>query len=82
MEDDGADRQGSKIPANDNSPDGEAEGGEDISSLRKLDRVVLDIARLIGRQMAREDFARLQASAVNDNTARNAADGEDGTNED
>ncbi|MFD2440877.1 hypothetical protein ACFSS8_13765 [Paracoccus kondratievae] len=42
--------------------------------MEKLDRVVLDIARLIGRQMAREDFARLQGLAANDNAPRREAD--------
>lgn len=71
MEDDGKDAQGAKrISANDNGPEGKAEGGEEIPPLQKLDRVVLDIARLIGRQMAREDFARLRAAASNDNKPR------------
>lgn len=74
MEDDGKEPQDGKRPANDNAPDGEAEGGKEMTPLRKLDRVVLDIARLIGRQMAREDFARLQASAANDNAPRKEAD--------
>lgn len=74
MDDDGKDGRGGKIPANDNGPEGEAEGGEPIAPLEKLDRVVLDIARLIGRQMAREDFARLQGLAANDNAPRNEAD--------
>jgi hypothetical protein len=40
------------------------------TGLRRLDRVVLYLARLIGRQIAREEFKRL--SAANDN--RDAAD--------
>lgn len=63
-----------KIPANDNRPDKEAEDGEDIAPSQRLDRVVLDIARLIGRQMAREDFERLRATTANDNAPRKEAD--------
>jgi len=74
MADSGKDGRGGRIPVNDNEPEGEAEGGEHVAPLEKLDRVVLDIARLIGRQMAREDFARLQAIAANDNAPRNEAD--------
>ncbi|GLK65321.1 MULTISPECIES: hypothetical protein [Paracoccus] len=74
MADSGKGGWGGRIPANDNGPEGEAEGGEDSASLEKLDRVVLDIARLIGRQMAREDFARLQGLAANDNAPRREAD--------
>jgi len=68
MEDDGKDAQGAKrISANDNGPERKVESGEEITPLQKLDRVVLDIARLIGRQMARDDFARLRTAASNDN---------------
>ncbi|WP_181181284.1 hypothetical protein [Mesorhizobium sp. B1-1-5] len=52
------------LPANDNgnltSPEGRP---EDIAA--KLDRVVVDIARLIGRQLAREAFEA--GLAANDN---------------
>ena len=74
MADSGKDGRGDWIPANDNGPEGEAEGGEHVAPLEKLDRVVLDIARLIGRQTAREDFARLQGLAANDNAPRDEAD--------
>ncbi|WP_158500205.1 hypothetical protein [Sinorhizobium arboris] len=53
MEDVGKGRRDQRPSANDNGPEGKAEGGEEIAPLQKLDRVVLDIARLIGRQMAR-----------------------------
>ncbi|MER8855835.1 hypothetical protein NKH94_30415 [Mesorhizobium australicum] len=50
------------VPANDNgdliSPEGRPE-----NMAARLDRVVLDIARLIGRQLAREAFE----AAANDN---------------
>lgn len=67
MEDDEKDPTDGKRPANDNGPEGKAEGSDEIAPSQKLDRVVLGIACLIGRQMAREDFARLRAAAVNDN---------------
>lgn len=56
---------GKQKPANDNRlPEGKGAAGEtDVSE--RLDRVVLTIARLIGRQIAREHFEALQAA--NDN---------------
>lgn len=64
MADDGK-RNDRERPTNDNhAPDGEGgEGKADASE--RLDAVVLSIARLIGRQMAREEFAAL--TAANDN---------------
>jgi len=54
-------------PANDNNRPGR-EGGDDadIAPWEKLDRVVLSIARLIGRRMAREDY-EAALRAANDN---------------
>ncbi len=64
------------IPANDNQgPD-----GQDDEARRQLDQVVLSIARLIGRRIAREQFAAL--TAANDNRSQDARDVEDGTDED
>ncbi len=40
---------------------------------------MFDIARLIGRQMAREDFERLRAVTANDNSPDHVKDTEDGT---
>lgn len=65
------------IPANDNSiPDGP--NGDipdaDIAPWEKLDRVVLSIARLIGRQMAREEFERMRAATANDNMPASTGD--------
>lgn len=51
------------VPANDN--DDHATGDPENVAAAKLDRVVLDIARLIGRQLAREAFET--GSAANDN---------------
>lgn len=64
MADDGTRNDGER-PANDNHAlDGEGGKGRTDAS-GQLDAVVLSIARLIGRQMAREDFAAL--TATNDN---------------
>ncbi|PYE85228.1 hypothetical protein [Phyllobacterium leguminum] len=63
---------GRQKPANDNRlPDGQ-EGESKADAAEKLDEVVLSIARLIGRQMAREDFAA--RIAANDNRKAKAAD--------
>lgn len=59
--------------ANDNARPADADGG--VESTRRatredLDRVVIDIARLIGRQMARADHAaRMAANDNGDNRA-------------
>ncbi|MBZ9974190.1 MULTISPECIES: hypothetical protein [unclassified Mesorhizobium] len=53
------------VPANDNGDLASPEGCPKNVAAAKLDRVMLDIARLIGRQLAREAFeVRL---AANDN---------------
>lgn len=49
------------VPANDNQGRDES----DRQTRQQVDRVVLTIARLIGRRIAREQFAAL--SAANDN---------------
>lgn len=64
------------IPANDN----QAPDGQDDETRRQLDQVVLTIARLIGRRIAREHFAAL--TAANDNRSKGAQDAEDGADED
>lgn len=56
--------------ANDNQgPDGERDG-PDQETRQQVDRVALTIARLIGRRIAREQFAAL--SAANDNRPQDA----------
>ncbi|WP_157678459.1 hypothetical protein [Mesorhizobium sp. WSM1497] len=53
------------VPANDNGDLASPKGRPEPMAAAKLDRVVLDIARMIGRQLAREAFeVRL---AANDN---------------
>ncbi|WP_425646812.1 hypothetical protein [Agrobacterium leguminum] len=62
-------------PANDNhAPHGETSEGK-ADAFERLDAVVLSIARLIGRQMAREEFAAL--NVANDNRADSASSAED-----
>ncbi|MCP9232296.1 hypothetical protein NMG46_18850 [Mesorhizobium sp. LMG 17147] len=60
----------SLVPANDNgdlvSPEGSPE--LTVAAAARVDRVVLDIARLIGRQLARETFE--VGLAANDNRPR------------
>ncbi|HED1836790.1 MULTISPECIES: hypothetical protein [Hyphomicrobiales] len=70
------------IPANGNTPPNGDIADADIAPWQRLDRVVFDIARLIGRQMAREDFERLRAATANDNVPRSAGDDEGGAKED
>lgn len=60
-------------PANNNHlPDGRNAGVETDSASERLDAIVLSIARLIGRQMAREHFDALRAA--NDNRNKRSAD--------
>lgn len=66
MEDDREKLPGGRVLANDNqSRPVEEEGGDALEPAKRLERVVFDIARLIGRQLAREEFERIRAS--NDN---------------
>lgn len=56
------------VPANDShrpSTEGREDADADIAPWQKLDKVVLSIAHLIGRQIAREQFEALLAA--NDN---------------
>ena len=55
-------------PANDNR-------GPDCEAQRRLDKVVLSIARVIGRRIAREQFKALRAA--NDDRPKAAEDGAD-----
>ena len=56
------------VPANDNGDLASPERCPELTSAARLDRVVLDIARLIGRQLAR-DASEVRLSA-NDNRPR------------
>jgi hypothetical protein len=80
MDDDTEPETDGTIAANDNQgPDGgRDEPGQ--KAQQQMDRVVLTIARLIGRRMAREQFAAF--SAANDNRPKDAQDAKDGVDED
>ena len=66
MTDDGKRPERERVANDNRPPDGQdaAHGGD---ASERLDRVVFTIARLIGRQIAREHFEALQAA--NDNVA-------------
>lgn len=64
------DPEGQPIPANDNS----STDGLDPAALRKVSEVALKLARIIGRHMAREDFAKHVARAANDNVPKASND--------
>lgn len=54
------------VAANDN---GNADG-PDPEALRKVNKVALKFARIVGRRMAREDFAARIAAANDNNTPK------------
>jgi hypothetical protein len=62
---DPSDPEGHPVAAND---DGDADG-PDPEALRKVNDVVLQLARIIGRRMAREDYEKA-VCAANDNTPK------------
>lgn len=68
-------RSGREGPANDNHPPNGQDVESKVESFERLDAVVLSIARLIGRRMAREGFEKAM-QAANDN-APNSADEQD-----
>jgi hypothetical protein len=63
---------GRPVAANDNGN----VNGPDPDALRKVDEVALTIARIIGRRMAREDFAA-RLAAANDNQPKSGKTGDD-----
>ncbi|MDO5622642.1 MAG: hypothetical protein Q4G24_14375 [Paracoccus sp. (in: a-proteobacteria)] len=65
MTSDSEDDSGKRRPANDNHPPDGQDAGQAAYASERVDAVVLTIARLIGRQIAREHFKTLQAA--NDN---------------
>jgi hypothetical protein len=65
------------LPANDNQGPNGGRDGPDQDARPQVERVALTIARLIGRRIARDQFAALNAG--NDNRPRNAR--EDGPDE-
>jgi hypothetical protein len=60
------DSEGQPVAANDN---GNADG-PDPEALHKVNEVALKLARIIGRRMAREDFAARVAAANDNNTPK------------
>ncbi|AYW42078.1 hypothetical protein DL351_22515 [Pseudomonas aeruginosa] len=62
-------RPGEDIPANDNRPPDGQDAMKGADASERLDAVVLTIARLIGRRMAREDFENAMRAA-NDNAPK------------
>lgn len=68
MTSDREDDNGRRRPANDNHPPDGQDAGKRADASARLDAVVLSIARLIGRRMAREDFEKAMRAA-NDNDA-------------
>lgn len=63
----------------------DAGAGRDRDPIRlgeQVDKLVLDIARLIGRQLAREEFARRLAAVANDNEPLSSEEDEDGADKD
>jgi hypothetical protein len=67
-------------PANDNQGPEDGASEPDHKTRRQLEQVTLTIARLIGRRIARKQFAAL--SAANDNRPQSANDAEDEAGED
>lgn len=68
-------------PANDNrQPDG-TDAGRENDLPERLDKLVLTIARMIGRQIAREHFEALQAANDNQKSGRPASMDEDHSGE-
>jgi len=61
-------------PANDNI--GEPDEKPSAETWRKIDRVALTLARIIGRRMAREDYAALTAANDNRPVASEGSEGE------
>ncbi|MFD1943772.1 hypothetical protein [Paradevosia shaoguanensis] len=64
-------------PANDNRPPDGRDAGHEAGAAERLDKVVLSIARLIGRQIAQEHFEALQAANDNAPPTRGGPDGKD-----
>ncbi|WP_353428834.1 hypothetical protein [Paracoccus denitrificans] len=73
------DEGGNRRPANNNRPPNGQDAGNGADASARLDAVVLTIARLIGRQIAREHIEALQAA--NDNTPPNTGSTDGGDDE-
>ena len=73
---------GKRRPANDNRPPDGQDAGHEADASERVDKVVLTIARLIGRQIAREHFEALQAANDNQPPKRQTGVQEDRSGED
>lgn len=74
---DRSDNGGNRRPANDNHPPNGQDTESEADVSERVDAVVLTIARLIGRQIAREHFEALQAANDNAPPTRDEPDGKD-----
>lgn len=68
-------RSGRERPANDNLARYGPKITDDADAVERLDKLVLMIARLIGRRMAREDYEKA-IHAANDNKKSSGRTGE------
>ncbi|WP_454624703.1 hypothetical protein [Bradyrhizobium cenepequi] len=75
MADDTESKLNDITPANDNQGPEDGPNEADHKTRGQLEQVTLSIARLIGRRIARKQFAAL--SAANDNRPRAARDAEE-----
>jgi hypothetical protein len=69
MTSDGEGDHRTQRPANDNRPLNGQDAGRKADAAERLDAVILSIARLIGRRMAREGFEKAMRAA-NDNVPK------------
>lgn len=65
---------GRKKPANDNRPPNALDAGCETGAFERLDSVVLSIAWLIGRRMAREDYENVLRAANDNNRPEEESD--------
>lgn len=79
---DAKDQIGIESSAHGDAPNGRAVDTEMVASTQVLDRLVVDIARLIGRQMARQDLERIRASVVHDSASTKHAETDRETGQD
>lgn len=64
MEDDQSSPPAGTMPVKDNKSEIEAADRNDIARRAKIDAVLRDIARLLGRRMAREQFEQARSSSA------------------
>lgn len=74
---DRSDNGGKQRPANDNHPPNGKGAARGADASARVDAVVLTVARLMGRQIAREHFEALQAANDNAPPTREGPERED-----